>query len=449
MDPLQQPTPPLHHRGRPPPPPQQQPPQRQRPPTQQQQYPYNPTLQDLTNRTNSTAPNGIDNMFRNASVTKVIILFTIVYFFLQQQQPSTTQPPIATMNIFRHVIFLRSHVPPTVSTTFSNSNHVTNGATVILIMNVMYQFYLYRIMERQMSSYQFVRFGLFVTVGSVVLEYLITKTTTTTNTYITPIVLLVHGPYSMMGALFWYYHTYIPRIYPRFVTILSIFHLSEKSLFYFYTIYLIMINNSSSVTTHHINNINSNFLFTYRGAINVFISMCIGTNLSMLYNYLSQHPIIVHTNQMIDDRIVQPVWQRLTGNNRPGATARRNNNQMDRRNQNRTASTFLQELRQRHTATATAATSTGTDHRNNVDTNAWRIPDDIPGGGGIMDEGMTAATTNAVPLLPLEDVDMEAVEQLCHMGFERPQVMAALRQSHNHVEHAANRLLSSATDASG
>lgn len=44
--------------------------------------------------------------------------------------------------------------------------------------------------------------------------------------------------------------------------------------------------------------------------------------------------------------------------------------------------------------------------------------------------------------IPMPDPDPSAVEQLTAMGFPRPQVMEALRQSHNNVEHAANRLLS-------
>lgn len=43
--------------------------------------------------------------------------------------------------------------------------------------------------------------------------------------------------------------------------------------------------------------------------------------------------------------------------------------------------------------------------------------------------------------IPLPDPDPEAIEQLTGMGFGRPQVMEALRQSHNNVDHAVHRLL--------
>lgn len=48
----------------------------------------------------------------------------------------------------------------------------------------------------------------------------------------------------------------------------------------------------------------------------------------------------------------------------------------------------------------------------------------------------------AVQEIPVPEPDPEAIEQLTSMGFARSQVMDALRQSHNNVEHAANRLLS-------
>jgi UBA/TS-N domain len=44
--------------------------------------------------------------------------------------------------------------------------------------------------------------------------------------------------------------------------------------------------------------------------------------------------------------------------------------------------------------------------------------------------------------LPMPEPDASAVEQLTAMGFPQREVMEALRQSHNNVEHAANRLLS-------
>jgi hypothetical protein len=62
------------------------------------------------------------------------------------------------------------------------------------------------------------------------------------------------------------------------------------------------------------------------------------------------------------------------------------------------------------------------------------------------DDDMTTPTSAAtIPLLPPDQVNMEAVEQLCNMGFERAPVVLALRQSHNHIEHAAHRLLSTSS----
>lgn len=48
------------------------------------------------------------------------------------------------------------------------------------------------------------------------------------------------------------------------------------------------------------------------------------------------------------------------------------------------------------------------------------------------------------PLIPMPELDPDAVEQLTAMGFPQSEVMNALRQTHNNVEHAANRLLSGA-----
>lgn len=67
-------------------------------------------------------------------------------------------------------------------------------------------------------------------------------------------------------------------------------------------------------------------------------------------------------------------------------------------------------------------------------------------------EAAAAAAAEQMPLRPVErppaqeipmpEPDPSAVDQLTAMGFPQPQVMEALRQSHNNVEHAANRLLS-------
>jgi len=43
--------------------------------------------------------------------------------------------------------------------------------------------------------------------------------------------------------------------------------------------------------------------------------------------------------------------------------------------------------------------------------------------------------------IPTPEPDPAAIDQLTGMGFPRQRVMEALRQSHNNVEHAANRLL--------
>ena len=44
-------------------------------------------------------------------------------------------------------------------------------------------------------------------------------------------------------------------------------------------------------------------------------------------------------------------------------------------------------------------------------------------------------------MIPAPEPDAAAIEQLTNMGFPRQRVMEALRQTHNNVEHAANRLL--------
>ena len=494
MDPLQQPPPEPHRRGRPPP---HQPQQRQprRPQQQQQPYPYNPTLHDLTNH-NHHPTNGVESLFRNAFVTKVIVLFTIVFYFLQQQQQhqptndklfSYRNMDETTTNVWK--IILRPHsnsyysyiiskiiffVSRSSTTSIQDSMNPTNhqnhysNSTVVLIMNVLYQYYLYRIMERQMSSYQFVRFLLYLVVGTVVLEYVVTYVTivpavvfgstdisgssmrlrTLRDVVVASSSTLIYGPYSIMGALCLYYHWYIPRIYPRFVTILSMFHFSEKSLFYFYTIYFVMINSKSM---HHPVPESYIFLHTYHGTISVILSMCFGMVLSIVYYYLSNHPIVVYYYRLVDDRIVQPIVVRYT-NTLATATANnrtRNTNNIDRRhatNANNRVAEPPPQLRQRHIAAATAAAANDNDrnhpwiHDNEIDTDVL----------GAFTAAATAAaaasnTLNEVPLLPVENVDNEAVEQLCNMGFERPHVILALRQSHNNIEHAANRLLSSSS----
>jgi UBA/TS-N domain len=263
-----------------------------------------------------------------------------------------------------------------------------------------------------------------------------------------------------MGALSLHYHWYIPRVYARFVTVLSIFHFSEKSLFYFYSVYfIIMVNNSNGnmyQSESDKDHVLHKFLYTNRGSIHVILSMCTGAVLSIMYYYISNHTIVRHYDQIIHDRILQhPVVQRYTHTtNTTRTTTTRYQNNNNNQNTNVHHRGAAPQLRQRYnTAVSTAAATVIDNSNNNNNENPWRIPS-LPGGvvddlnGGETDTngvGMEHDGMTTIPLLPPDQVDAEAVEQLCTMGFERAQVVLALRQSHNNIEHAANRLLSSST----
>ena len=470
-------------------------PRRGRAPPPPQQYPYNPTPNVVTNQY------GIEQWFRNAFITKVIVLFTIIYYFLQQQQQQystgryhSSESHIAVWDtllrphsnrLFQYVlskmIFMRSHHAMNSSSSYdsSSSNDASSTTIVLLWMNVWYQWYLYRWLERQMSSYQLVRFLLFVVFSTILLEYTIMSYSlnmdaVTMRPWIVPSSssssslssYTIYGPYSTIGAVSLYYHWYRPRLYPRFVTIASICHLSEKSLFYFYSIYFIIIHYNSSTSSSSNNSYNND-----HGAIHVITSMCMGMGLAMVYVTLSNHPKICYYDQWIHDRIRrQSIFQRYFHTHPPtprtGTTARVRNptNMVQHRGGTTTVPqppSSSSQLRQRTTTAANMA-ATGSDpnqHRNNP----WTIPGG--GGGGVnhnnnidnMDEtdpngldrtgGMEEDTmmTTTIPLLPHDQVDPDAVEQLCRMGFERAPVVLALRQSQNNIEHAAHRLLSSTT----
>ena len=216
-----------------------------------------------------------------------------------------------------------------------------------------------------------------------------------------------------------------------------------------------MVNNNMDGSYYQSENDNyhvrlSKMFSAYRGSIHVAASMCIGTVVSILYFYISNLSIVRHYDRMIHDRILQhPVVQRYTNTNHTSGTTRPRNNNNNHQNTNLPPRGGLPpglapQLRQRYNASATTSTTAGTtiDTSGNNNENPWRIP---TGGEAVAGLGMedTGMATTTIPLLPPDQVDMDAIEQLCTMGFERAPVVLALRQSHNNIEHAANRLLSS------
>lgn len=97
----------------------------------------------------------------------------------------------------------------------------TNGELIFGLVTLVP---LLRRFEREMGSRKFLVFLGIVTLSSIVLQVFVAQLLMEDG-------LRYSGPYPTLGAMLWLFHTYTPRLHPRFFGMLG-FHFSEKSLQY-------------------------------------------------------------------------------------------------------------------------------------------------------------------------------------------------------------------------
>jgi membrane associated rhomboid family serine protease len=327
--------------------------------------------------------------FRGAPISKGILFLSIVLYFVVTHYRTPSMLDLWRFNSL--VVFKRQQRYRFISSKFFF------GSNIEEIVGTSLQFFLYRKFEREFGSFQFLKYVLAVYILTLLQEIVLFQWLTRSALYWS-----YCGPYCVLSALFLYYHWYIPRLHPRFVSVFN-FHFSEKSLYYFWYLYLLIGSNRDRNDTS-----------TFSSWYGTIISVLMGMIASTIYHLTSQNRYLLLLDRTVRLTLVQPIIHRFGFDE--------NNNVTTMRDivQHPTVSAIAtnagqQRLRQRHPQNVTPAPTQAAVNNND---NNW------------MQE------------IPLPEPDMAAVEQLTAMGFPQPQVIEALRQSHNNVEHAANRLLS-------
>jgi len=243
--------------------------------------------------------------------------------------------------------------------------------------------FLLRKFEREMGSRKFLLFCLFCNIMTIGMEMILIQTEIMVS-------LQYAGPYPLLGALFCLFHRYTPRLYPRFFGVLG-FTFSEKTFYYLWFIQVILSGGYSTITPT---------------AIGILAALFYDS-VSILHK-LDVPDIVVRYAAGLGERVSEGPPRILVAGRAPRAAPRGGGVAPQQRPP--VHPIFGQQQQQQHGGAAAAA-AVRPSVRNNV-----------------------------VQQRP--PPDPAAIEQLVNMGFPRPQVEEALRNSNNDVNRAADRLLS-------
>jgi hypothetical protein len=193
------------------------------------------------------------------------------------------------------------------------------------------------------------------------------------------------GPYVLVGAFFYYFHTYAPRLNPQFVRVLGI-TLSDKSWNYLWLGQVAGAGGWSSAAA----------------VVLGWTAAWLFTRIPNLTYYLRYPDWVAHIAVSVAERLGEVNPPLVIARGAAGATGG-------------------------HGLSPAAAALDAALARGSTPRGVFRRP--------------VAAAAAATVVEP----DPEAVEQLVHMGFDRPRVLHALQQAHNDVHRAADILLLSTT----
>jgi UBA/TS-N domain len=331
--------------------------------------------------------------FRGAPISKGLLIVSMILYLIVHQYHT---PSARELWSFNSLILSKR---PSQGFRFFTSKVLFASNTEVIVGTTL-QLFLYRKFEREFGSYQFLKLVLTIYCLTIAQEMVIFQWLSRQARYWS-----YGGPYCVLGALFLYYHWYIPRLHPRFVSLFN-FHFSEKSLYYFWFLYLLLGSNRDATSRS-----DASTLSGWQGAL---IPVVMGMVSACMYHVTSQNRFVLQLDRRIHATIVEPLLQRFVSEGNHTTAVMRGIAQQIIAPAIAANAAPQPGLRQRHAPTVTPAAPAAANNHN----------------GSWMQE------------IPLPEPDLAAVEQLTAMGFPQPQVMEALRQSHNNVEHAANRLLS-------
>lgn len=345
--------------------------------------PTQATANNMMASNTNGASSGAAPWFAGAPLTKLLVWLWILVFVLQRHHYKHTEQEQEEEGVY------------------DNTNHyhqlpillqfLAFDTTGDLVMGLGYLALQLRRLEREISSVQFAEYCLLlIPVSCVIHQTLLVVFGTSSQeqhsvwNYLPPL-----PPLLIAASLHWYSY-YTPRLYPNFISVVGDLKFSEKALQQLWGIYLLLhSHNLSSENTDELWWVASNFGTT---TLSYILS---GTLSSTLYFY------VCSTNSSSQDALVTvlPDWlvNKLPLESMSGW--------------------LLVDPPARIFAPALSGRG--------VPTAARRAP---------------AVAPVAAPPAPIEP-SPEAVAQLVAMGFDPDQVTAALRQTNNNVERAADRLL--------
>jgi hypothetical protein len=274
--------------------------------------------------------------------------------------------------------------------TFHSTGELITGGLLLLFLS--------RKMEREMGSRKFSVFYLLVTVCAMAMELIMVHTdmllifsTSSNNKW------QYAGPYAVLGALFWLFHKYTPRLHPRFFGVAG-FYFSEKSFYYLWFGQVATATKWHTVTAV---------------AIGVLVG-AIYTNAAPVawLKVLDVPDVVASLCSKFGERVLLQGPPRMMvpsggGNGNPGA------------------------LRQRPAGAAPAHPIFG-----HAPPPLQQGQQQHPGA-----QQMPPPAQQQRDFPPTPPPDEASIDQLVLMGFPRDKVIEALQNSHNDVNRAADRLL--------
>lgn len=329
--------------------------------------------------------------------------------------------------------------------------------------------------EREMSSSKFLSFLGITLFLSIIMEYIFIHISYYIHTLASSSLMVVllrsilsyHtiqylGPYPLYGIVFTLFHFYSPRLYPKLIHVHHMIHFSEKSFYYIWFFYII------SRHSNHTNNDNANnrwmVLFSYDtiapttiGMISclIYLSSSKLQHLNIIPNWLSKiwKPISAQLSLQYTPPLLIPI---IIGNNimlhnvattavggagsRGGGGGGIVNPQQPQRQQNLFHRGNSNNSNHHHHHLLHRRGQRGSSQQQPMLQQQVQQPPPQP-------QNQTSVFDATAFGIPIPEPDHDAIEQLTSMGFERQQVIAALRACHNNIEHAADRLLSSSTSS--
>jgi membrane associated rhomboid family serine protease len=288
--------------------------------------------------------------------------------------------------------------------THSNSGYrywtskLTFYSTGELITGGMLLLFLSRKMEREMGSRKFSVFYLLVSITAMAMELIMVHTDMLmlfSSSSAGSSKWQYAGPYAVLGALFWLFHKFTPRLHPRFFGVAG-FYFSEKSFYYLWFLQVATAAKWHTVTAVAIGVV-VGAIYTNAAPVAWLKLLDVPDVVASLCSKFGERVLL-----QAPPRMMVPSGGGNGGNGNPGG-----------------------DLRQRPAGAAPAHPIFG------------HAPPPMQQGA----QQIPAPAQQQRDFPPTPPPDEASIDQLVLMGFPRDKVVEALQNSHNDVNRAADRLL--------